>query len=156
MRNKELASCNRPHKRQQAIFLPDLSTAKGDKIDRLLLSDWQETQEGRLDRNRSTIIFGSEMPTKGDWMQWRMELSKIHTPTLALLTPLDKWKHPSARVWRYYFDENKGEIQARSEEGTEVYTRMDGRCRRYSLSHTVEGTAITGQSATIVELEGER
>ena len=34
-----------------------------------------------------------------------------------------------------------------------MYTRMDGRCRRYSLSHIEEGAAITGHPATIVELE---
>ena len=57
-------------------------------------------------------------------------------------------------MWRYYFDGNKDNIQARSEEGTEVYTRMDRRSRRYSLSHTEEGTAIPVHPATIVELEG--
>ena len=54
----------------------------------------------------------------------------------------------------YYFDGNKDEIQARPEEGTKVYTRMDGCSRQYSLSHTEEGTAITGHPATIVEREG--
>ena len=39
MSNDELASFNRPRKRQQAIFLSDIATTKGDKIDRLLLSD---------------------------------------------------------------------------------------------------------------------
>ena len=63
MSNNELASFNRPRKRQQAIFL---STAKGDTIDRILLSDWQETHEGLLGKNRSTITFGLENSTKGD------------------------------------------------------------------------------------------
>ena len=35
-----------------------------------------------------------------------------------------------------------------------MYTRMNGRNRQYSLSHTEEGTAITGHPATIVKLEG--
>ena len=35
-----------------------------------------------------------------------------------------------------------------------MYTRMDERCRRYSLIHTEEGTVITGHPETIVELEG--
>ena len=35
-----------------------------------------------------------------------------------------------------------------------MYTRMDGRSRRYSLSHIEEGTAITSHPATIVKLEG--
>ena len=39
MCNKDLASFNRPRKRQQAIFLSDISTAKGGIINKLLLSD---------------------------------------------------------------------------------------------------------------------
>ena len=35
-----------------------------------------------------------------------------------------------------------------------MYTRMNGRNRQYSLSHTEEGTAITGHPATFVKLEG--
>ena len=56
-------------------------------------------------------------------------------------------------MWSYYYDGNKDKIQAKSEGGTEVYTRMDERSRQYSHSHTEEGTAITGHLATIVELE---
>ena len=55
---------------------------------------------------------------------------------------------------RYYYDGNKDYIQMKPEGGTEVYTRMDGRSRWYSLSHTEEGTAMTGHPVTIVELEG--
>ena len=130
MSNEELASFNRPRKRQQAIFLSDIATAKGDKIDRLLLSDWQETHKVRLGKNRSTITFGLEIPNKGDWVLWRTELSKIHTPTFKLLTPLNRWKHPLARVWRHHYDGNKDKIQVGSEGGTEVYSRMDKRSRR--------------------------
>ena len=91
MCNKELLSFNRPRKRQQAIFLSDISTAKGDKIDKLLLSDWQETHEGLLGKDRSTTTCGLENPTKEDWTLWRTELSKIHTPAFKLLTLLDRW-----------------------------------------------------------------
>ena len=95
-----------------------------------------------------------EKSTKGDWALWQTELSKIHTPAFKLLTPLDSWKHPSGRVWIYYYDGNEDEIQSKSEGGTEVYTMIAGRSRQYSLSHTEEGTAITGHPATIVKLEG--
>ena len=67
MCNKDLVSFNIPRKRQQAIFLLDISTAKGDKIDKLLMSDWQETHKGSLGKNISTIIFGLENLTKEDW-----------------------------------------------------------------------------------------
>ena len=57
------------------------------------------------------------------------------------------------RMWRYYYDKNKDEIQAKSESGTKVYTRMDGRSRRYFHSHREQGTAIPGHPATIIKLE---
>ena len=57
-----------------------------------------------------------------------------------------------ARMWKYYYDEIKDKIQAKPEGGTEVYTRIDGRRRWYSHSHTEEGIAITGHPATIVQL----
>ena len=106
-----------------------------------------------LGENRSKITFGLDNPTKEDWTLWRRELSKIYTPVFKLLTPLDRWKHPSARVWRYYYDKNKDEIQAKSEGCTDVYTRMNGQSRRYSHSHREQETVITGRPATIVELE---
>ena len=107
MCRKDLASFNRPCKCQQAIFLSDISTPKGDKIDKLLMSDWQETHEGLLGKNRSAIPFSLDNPTKEDWKLWRKELSKFHTPAFKLLTPLDRWKYCSARVWRYYYDKNR-------------------------------------------------
>ena len=55
-------------------------------------------------------------------------------------------------MWRYYYDGNKDEIQAKLEGGTEVYTRMDGRNRRYSHSHREQGMAVTGHPATIAKL----
>ena len=135
MCDKDLVSFNRPQKHQQATFLSDITTAKGDKIDKLLISDWQETHEGSLGKNRPTTIFGAEHPTKEDWTLWRRELSKIHTPTFKMLSPLDRWIHPLARVWRYYYDGNKDKIQAKLEGGKEVYTRMDRRSRRCTSTH---------------------
>ena len=70
-----------------------------------------------------------------------------------MLSPLDRCIHHLASVWRYYYDGNKVEIQTKLEGSTEVYTRMDGRSRRYSHSHREAGTPITGQPATIAKLE---
>ena len=89
------------------------------------MSDWQEKHEGLLGKNRSTITFGLENPTKEDWTLWRRELSKIHTPDFKLLSPLDRWIHPSARVWRYYYDKNK----ARSKQSRKA-------ARKYTLGWT--------------------
>ena len=56
-------------------------------------------------------------------------------------------------MWRYYYDRNKDEIQAKSEGSMEVCTRMDGHSRQYSYSHRDEGTTITGHPATFVVLK---
>ena len=91
MCKKDPVHFNTPRKHQQATFLSDITTVKGDKIEKKLqMSDYQETHEGLLGKNRSTTTFGAEHPTKEDWTPWRRELSKIHTPTFKLLSPLDR------------------------------------------------------------------
>ena len=85
MCDKDLMSFNRPRKHQQAFFLSDITTAKRDKTNKLLISDWQKIHKALLGENRSTISFGSENPPKEDLTLWRRELSKIHTPMFKLL-----------------------------------------------------------------------
>ena len=33
-----------------------------------------------------------------------------HTPMFKLLSPLDRWLYPLARVWGHYFDEDTGRV----------------------------------------------
>ena len=42
----ELRGLNRVRTHQQATFLSDIATAKGDKLDQVYLSDWKESHEG--------------------------------------------------------------------------------------------------------------
>ena len=53
----------------------------------------------------------------------------------------------------HYYDVNEDKIQAKSEGGTEVYTRMTRQNRRYSHSHRETGTTITSHPATIAKPE---
>ena len=55
----------------------------------MILLDWWATHEEFLGRNRSTTMFGTKYPTKGDWSLLGKELSKIHTPMFKLLPLLD-------------------------------------------------------------------
>ena len=60
MCNKDLVSFNRPRTHQYAAFLLDITTPKGDTINKLLMADSQETHKGLLEKNRPTTTFGSE------------------------------------------------------------------------------------------------
>ena len=62
MCDNDLASFNRPRRHPQATLLSDIR----NKIDKLLMSDWQETPKGLLGENGSTTTFGSENATKED------------------------------------------------------------------------------------------
>ena len=77
----------------------------------------------------------------------------MHTPTLRLLSLLDQWTNPTARIWRYFFDEGKDEIQVAADRGIEVYSRAPGRSRRYQYSHDSEAETPTGKPASIFENE---
>ena len=90
MCDKDLVSFNRSRKHQQANFLSNITTGKGDNIEKLLISDWQETYERLLVKNRPMATFGAEHPTKENWTLRRRELNKIHTLTFTSLSPLDR------------------------------------------------------------------
>jgi hypothetical protein len=108
---------------------------------------------GSLGKNRSTTIFGTEHPTKDNLSLWGQEFIKIHTPTFKLLSPLDIWLHPLVCVWRHYFDKDKDKVRAKSDRGTETYTKVDGPGRRYRYSHREAEVKISGHPATAVEQE---
>ena len=97
-------------KHQQEAYLFDITTEKGDKINKLLMSDWREIHEGLLGKKSSTTTFGTKHPTKDNLSLWGQELSKINTPKIKLLSPLNRWLHPSVHVWRHYFDKDKDEV----------------------------------------------
>ena len=73
---RELKGLNRVRKHQQATFLSDIATARGDKLDQTYLSDWKDSHEGGSGRYRSRTTFGREIPTKEDWQIWERELSR--------------------------------------------------------------------------------
>ena len=117
MTERKQKALNRVQKQQQVMFLSDTATAKGDKVDATYLTNWKDSHEGSVGKNRSRMTFGKEIPTKEDWRLWQRELSKMYTPTLWLLSPLDQWMNPTARIWRYFFDERKDEIQVAADRG---------------------------------------
>ena len=68
---REQMALNRVRKHQQVVFLSDIATARGDKVDPTYLTDWRESHEGSIGKNRSKTTFGKERPTKEDWRLWQ-------------------------------------------------------------------------------------
>ena len=66
MTKKKLVRLNRVRKHQRATFQLDIATAKGDKIGKLLMLDWQEIHKRLCGKNRSTTLVDAKQPTKDD------------------------------------------------------------------------------------------
>jgi hypothetical protein len=64
MTEKELVRFNRVRKYLQAMFLLDIATTKGDKINNFACQTDDKHTMGSLGGNRSTIMVGMEHPTK--------------------------------------------------------------------------------------------
>ena len=54
-------------------------------------------------------------------------------------------------MWRHYYDEDIDNIQAKADCSMDIYTRMNGRGRRYHYSHREVEATISGHPATVVE-----
>ena len=105
----------------------------------------------RPGKNRSMMTFGWEIPTKADCHVWEHELIRWHTPMFRLLLPMDRWTNPTARIWRYFYDKDKDEIQVKSDRDMEIYPRDSGRRRQYRYSHNNDEEHPTGVPATATE-----
>ena len=105
-----LKRVNRVRKHQEVMFLSNMATAGGIKVDSYYAEDWTRGHEGTTGKRRSGLVFRKEHPTKEDWRVWKRELSRLHRKSWALSLPLDRWKHRSHRRWKYWLDEERHEL----------------------------------------------
>ena len=84
---------NRVRKHQEVMFLSDIATAGGNKVDSYYVEDWTLGHEGTTGKRRLDLVFGKEYPTREDWGVWKRELTRLHSKSWALPLPLDRWKH---------------------------------------------------------------
>ncbi|EJK72406.1 hypothetical protein THAOC_06066 [Thalassiosira oceanica] len=70
VRGAELASINRVRKYQEALFLSDIVTADGKKLEETYLQDWRQSIEYQFGKHRSQFEFGTECPLDSDWVTW--------------------------------------------------------------------------------------
>ena len=114
---------------QEVMFLSDIATTSGEKVDCYYAEDWTQGHEGTMGKHQPSQVFGKEVLTKEDWRVWKRELSRLHSESWALPLPLDRWKQQTHRAWRYWLDEEKDELLVATDQGIELYSR-DPRSRR--------------------------
>ena len=116
MHGVELVSVNRAQKKQEALFLSDIATANGRKINPIYLTDWTGSLEGQLRQHRSVFKYGQECPTDEDWVVWAEALKRTNFNSYSFTTRLGKWVLRSPRIWRAFYDEDENCVEVLSDE----------------------------------------
>ena len=92
VRGSKLVSLNRVCKHQESIFISDIATANGKRVDPIYFFSWQESYERVLGKRRSRFIYGEERPSDKDWKNWRKTLSSKTLGYQILVRDLGKWR----------------------------------------------------------------
>jgi len=92
----ELRRLNRCRLHMKAIFLSDISTAGGRKLEEFVFL----SREGR----DSTFKFARELPCALDWKLWDEFWAGWLLPNGTMPIILGPWIHPSHQRWRWYLD----------------------------------------------------
>ena len=123
VRGHELASINRVRKHQEALFLSDIATADGEKLDEAYLQDWHQSEEFQLGRHRSNFGFGRECPTEADWAAWSNYWHGVCKNSIYSRLPcaLGGWRAESPRIWRVFYDEKEDRLEVLSDKKGLVY-----------------------------------
>ena len=72
------------------LFLSDIATANGKKINLIYLTGWMVSFEGQLGRHRSVFEYGRECPTDQDWVDWEKALKRMNFGYCSFPIPLGK------------------------------------------------------------------
>ncbi|EJK54586.1 hypothetical protein THAOC_25770, partial [Thalassiosira oceanica] len=117
IRGAELIGINRARKHQEALFMSDIVTADGTKIESTLLFDWTESAEYELGKHRSRFEYGREAPTASDWQAWNNYWNRHCNGSRFFTLPcqLGGWRAPSPRIWRTFYDEEEARLEVLSD-----------------------------------------
>ena len=77
VRGKRLVKINEARKVQEALFLSDIATADGRRIESAYVRHWKNSFEGTLGRHHSTFEYGLEYPSDQDRVDWEAALREI-------------------------------------------------------------------------------
>ena len=102
---EEMASLCRVRCSLKALFLSDIVTADGKKLEHFATD---ALHKGSV---TSTYLFPRECPDERDWEIWKEFWSQQTDTGAVLINRLGDWVHPSHRVWEWFIDTESGELQ---------------------------------------------
>ena len=149
IRGSALIGINRVRKHQEALFLSDIVTADGRKIDPSYVGDWTSTQEYQLGKHRSQFEFGRECPTPADWEAWSRYWNEQCNNSQFHILPsfLGGWRAPSPRIWRAFYDEDEDMLEVLSDDRGVLYFIKEN--RRYVERASDKAAIPRGIPATV-------
>ena len=121
-----LRRLNRCRLKWELIFILDMATAGGARLDKTYLRAPSEDQEN------SDLNFPREEPSREDWKYWERFWRQYTDVGCRLERSLGAWTAISHRRWRWYYNNESGNIKEVKAERVRFYTRVKGRHRTRS------------------------
>ena len=137
--------------------MSDIATANGRRIKINCIMDWANSHESDLGKHHSRYQYGREYPTKENWNQWKIGLSRLTLPTRYLLQPLGPWIAPSQQIWRYHLNAKADELEVERGEEIDIYlpAKTEGRAsKKYHKQRTVPLRLPSGSPASVMDMDG--
>ena len=118
IRGDDLRRLNRVRKAHEALFLSDIATASGRRIEKHLAKmEWRDSEDILQGRHRSTLPYSPEYSTDADmklWL-WKRTLHNFAPNLLLIDRRLGEWTATSTRKWRYLWHEETCTIEEHRE-----------------------------------------
>ena len=157
-RGMELRRLNRCRLHLKAIFLSDITTANGRRLEDFAF-------QGRIGRE-SIFRFPRELPSNKDWRAWDDFWTGWRLPNGTLHTPLGHWEQKSHQVWRWYFNESNNTIwesdpsevwvgyrKIATERGTRSNARYQTFCTMTNVTNPGKPASVRTADGTVVLLD---
>jgi hypothetical protein len=114
----------------QALFLSDILTGSGNKIDMEMIA------QHKIQCKRSRMRWPTEHPTESDFQLWRDAVRAL-CPSRDTRTRLGPFIAPTHRIWNWRWEKGLGCLCQSSEDGeTEVVFRPERKLNRFYYSET--------------------